>query len=772
MEKRIDEAKKNMKLIVEDVKARQYNFSVRVAIVAYRDLHDFDTNFEILDFVQVDEDNKTSSYRKIDKFLSELKTYDGDDFCEDVIGGMKKAIQILNNIQGLLLTFFIGDSPSHGKQYHDLGKQSDNLYEEIQPNTLENLMSQYKSKHKKQYFICLKIAKYNDKMYEIMGKHYGENFQIAECYNVKDFLNVVLTTSRNAITTYQRTNHIGKQKAQQMAKYLDEKIGKQFQKSADQAKKFDQSLKGQANNDYFIVKAIRYQPTYKSIMQTSRKILNNNERYDWRKFQYHNDKSNVELRISKEFDSDKKGTSCSVFKGYDRNNCTNIMIKLPLVQLNLEEQKKYAKNRQFQGVLAYILSRMFRIQCVKFNMFPPLTYVMPIRFELEEPFKGFKHVYGEIEIEGGDWKKHTNNAGYTSNNFYPTISHFTYEFTKHVFMLTDIQGEDIVLSDPAFHSEPFNLIKDLTNLGKDGIMRFFGLQHLTCNTLCQKLKLGQYDLEKDSTKVREYEELKYNLPSDTQLLMIACDICTIITFKTYIKVKEEIEEDGNQLLCHKCASTYKIFEETSCGRCKRNFNYNRIYWEGIQDAKPGQCQSCVMDKLEWQRKNNCYDDDSEEESKESVKMEQAKQSSHRNSYQPQNTQGNQGNPNYNFNSTAPIGYYQPKKERNEPKQNEYRPNSIERNTRHGHRGNSMTRTSRYHEETKQPSVNINIPADQLHNFKNGKLTAEEFLQQLLQDQQQQTPQNQPSRTNNRGGYRGKNFIPGFRGHRGRGRGGQ
>eukprot|EP00347_Sterkiella_histriomuscorum_P001900 403370239 len=590
MQEYIDEAKASMHKIIQEVKMLQQNHTVKVAIVSYRDDVKNPEKYETLSFVQIEKGNLTEQIQPITEFLSNLKAQGGADPCEDVIGGMKLALELITDLKGLLLTFFIADHPSHGKWYHDLGVINDNNYEDIPKNSLETLMSQYRKKHSQQFFCCLKLTKENDKMYDIMSKHYGDGFEIRELNNITKFLELVLLSTRLSISKYNMSCTNVKFLAESKASDLQRELEISKNQRHSKTRFIDQNLSEEELSQYFIVNAKRFKPSYKSIMKIYQEIMKKQEKFNWEKFYYddRNDVENVELRISKNFEIDKEGTSCKVYKCLDRSDFTRMIMKLPKEKLSEQKQIEYVKNRQFQGLLACILTRIFRVQCVSFKLFPPLSYVLPIRYELEQPFNGCTHIYAEIEIDCEQWTKFTNNAGYSINNFYPTISHFTYETTRHVFMLTDIQGEGIVLSDPAFHSKPRQLIKDRTNLGKE--------------------ELDQFHIYAVDPKDRQYELLQIELSQDTLVLMLVCDICAEISSKTYGQVKKEIQEDGNQLLCSECTKIYKLFKEKNCKRCKKRFKYNKIYWREIDCSVPDLCKGCEKEKKECKKKGKRFND--------------------------------------------------------------------------------------------------------------------------------------------------------------------
>ena len=62
-----------------------------------------------------------------------------------------------------------------------------------------------------------------------------------------------------------------------------------------------------------------------------------------------------------------------------------------------------------------------------------------------------------------------------------SFSHFSHLFSWGLFMITDLQGAGLLLSDPAIHSENKNLFKENTNLGEKGIALFYVAQHPKCN---------------------------------------------------------------------------------------------------------------------------------------------------------------------------------------------------------------------------------------------------------------------------------------------------
>ena len=99
------------------------------------------------------------------------------------------------------------------------------------------------------------------------------------------------------------------------------------------------------------------------------------------------------------------------------------------------------------------------------------------------------------EFVEGVFKKWSNNEGYVNINDYAHLlnafSHWTYSYTDEYLIVTDLQGfiyknNDYILTDPAILSADVDRFGS-TNLGSNGIKHFF-MNH-RCNQICKKLNL-------------------------------------------------------------------------------------------------------------------------------------------------------------------------------------------------------------------------------------------------------------------------------------------
>ena len=113
----------------------------------------------------------------------------------------------------------------------------------------------------------------------------------------------------------------------------------------------------------------------------------------------------------------------------------------------------------------------------------------------------------------GPYVKYNSNNGFVNKDEYAAslnaFSHWTYQVTDGYLMVVDLQGVRITnptgpkftLTDPALHCKDLTRFCS-TNLGKDGMHRFFRTHH--CNSICKAMNLQPHRHQpKSSTMIEQ-----------------------------------------------------------------------------------------------------------------------------------------------------------------------------------------------------------------------------------------------------------------------------
>ena len=96
---------------------------------------------------------------------------------------------------------------------------------------------------------------------------------------------------------------------------------------------------------------------------------------------------------------------------------------------------------------------------------PPIFFLPPTIYKLSEPFNGVSYIYAEPKIDMNQWAKQTSNYTFCRSQIMASFTHFSDFHSYGLFMITDLQGSGLLLSDPAIHSRDKKLFKESTNLG-------------------------------------------------------------------------------------------------------------------------------------------------------------------------------------------------------------------------------------------------------------------------------------------------------------------
>ena len=175
----LEEAKNNIKSIIEEIIDNNPGSKIRVSFIGYRD------------YLEINEERKynskefTEDINEIYDFISKLSCWGGGDVPEDVVGALKEALNMKweSNSKYAIL---VCDAPCHGKKYHSV---SYDRFSDGDPTgvTLEEMMKKFYEKGIT--FYCLEIDYTTETMFKIMKEVYNDDnkFHIEKLNNTSQF---------------------------------------------------------------------------------------------------------------------------------------------------------------------------------------------------------------------------------------------------------------------------------------------------------------------------------------------------------------------------------------------------------------------------------------------------------------------------------------------------------------------------------------------------------------------------------------------------------
>lgn len=160
----LNEAKKSIKNIIEEITDNNPGSKIRISFIGYRDFFEKDEKREY------DAQEFTEDLNEFNNFISKLDCNGGGDEPEDIIGALRQALK-MNWLSNSKYAVLVSDAPCHGKQYHDISydKFSDGDPEGI---PLEDVMKQFYEKGIT--FYCIEINNTTKKMFNIMKEVYND----------------------------------------------------------------------------------------------------------------------------------------------------------------------------------------------------------------------------------------------------------------------------------------------------------------------------------------------------------------------------------------------------------------------------------------------------------------------------------------------------------------------------------------------------------------------------------------------------------------------
>ncbi|KAK4163941.1 hypothetical protein QBC43DRAFT_212132 [Cladorrhinum sp. PSN259] len=597
----IEAAKNQVRTIVSDIGNAFYNEAeIRIAVVSYKD-HSDSPNIEFLDF--------TTSVSAVYSFLDRLKASGGSDAPEDVLGGLRQALDASWRHQTRCI-IHIADAPPHGRTLHDFRDNADSYAtpgSEPHGLTHQSLLPRLVSLHIN--YALLRINNSTDRMAYTFLQAYGAAAADGALLPTNKYAgSVVSGTGRGAAgsllfreaelgTTFAALRYLvvkavtasASRTAVRHVTWMDKKnpgsglvpITELSEAETavdsvpldsspaqwDSESWFDETLTLHG----FSLEAIVHEATTLDDMMASDESIG---------------VSVLHLTVKKRKNPFAQGALRLAFHARTAASTAHYVVK---TSKRREELPVFVEEMRCQA-----LAKSFALE---FNSFFDGEHT--IDFVTTTCFKGCSSSADAascISLEpflDGKYVKYNGNAGFVdekddspANRAAQAFSHFTFERSKGRFLVCDLQGVGEFLTDPVVHTADENRFKlSRTNLGLEGMKLFF-MSH-QCNDECRRLGLrsSQDTLKSDTPIFRE------SWPPMAEAVCCSNKMCERILRRGEAN---SVERYPGYHWCHECLPQLEAFMvKWVCaedGPPTHDFEVSRFFYESQGLPVPRKCQ--------------------------------------------------------------------------------------------------------------------------------------------------------------------------------------
>ncbi|KAJ3433136.1 alpha-protein kinase vwka [Anaeramoeba flamelloides] len=444
------------KIIDEILTDKRYqDYTLRIAFVGYRDYGV--KRFEIIDFVKKDQ------IKSFKERIKKVKLLNNADYAEDVFGGLHMALTLQWESFSKLLIHF-ADAPGHGSEFWSIDD----------PDMTQKFDDRYASTGDpdKRDAETLLLALRKRRIYYTFAKINGTtNTMIKKFKSIYDRTDTLLFIETQEM----------EQEAQNFVRIVVESVQKTINRTNQITQSFQQSIMShllhqQSNKDSNVM--------WQDIEEVAISRISNSNSISTlmhrpKDIEWIREKGQAE--ISKEpFAS---GQARMVYKLLYHNKKCLLVAKYFLdPPKEMEEEKQLIE----KDIVSQIISKRV---AKKFNLKKPdqsVDFIEPVLIDFYDRDQ-YRYCYCEAFLEG-KYKKYSSNNGWkdNDNSSYSAhaFSHFSWQFSKQNYIITDLQGVNYILTDPAIQTKTGDF--SITDLGlKEGIKAFFG-DHV-CNVICQQV---------------------------------------------------------------------------------------------------------------------------------------------------------------------------------------------------------------------------------------------------------------------------------------------
>ena len=625
----LNEAKKNIKKIIEEIYDNNPGSKIRISFIGYRDFID---EKEVRKYDNIE---FTENLEEFNNFLSKLDCSGGGDEPEDVVGALQQGLNMKweSNAKYAVL---VADAPCHGKNYHNI------TYDKF-PNgdpsgvKLEDVMKQFYEKNIT--FYCIEINNNTRTMFNIMKNMYNdkEKFHVEKLGNSVDQFSFFVTFSASVLLGNEKYRKV--KFSEILKNYRDETINKIMEKylkqninnnstnidsamtsqlisqienlnlGGEDKKLFDfinrmsdLSLSGENNSNNFNLNEktkndnnnndyIKVDLNEENIKKMESKIVNYNlhslyyEKNSGRINDWVNPtflEKNFKTKLQLSFSSFKKNLDKKIYEFHFIDNILNKEKtgKIPFL-INKSEYNnpsEYIKKVAYEDLICEQMADYFNIlineklpnlkQFIKFQRHILYEINLDNSTLLDDFFLNNKYIISEDSTS-----IQLNTSVPPTKRVLQNFSHFSYQISGGQLFVTDINYDKELKKVTEYK------IYNLKGEGYKKILEFFS-NHI-CDNTCKILKLANPRKKLNPINVNE------NFFMDRYTLDIyLCECCSCP-----IQPKEESEENKNCGFCTWKKAQSKI--NVVCSKCKFPFFYS-TYTHNCQFINyPDKCPKCI-----------------------------------------------------------------------------------------------------------------------------------------------------------------------------------
>ena len=626
----LNEAKKNIKKIIEEIYDNNPGSKIRISFIGYRDFID---EKEVRKYDNIE---FTENLEEFNNFLSKLDCSGGGDEPEDVVGALQQGLNMKweSNAKYAVL---VADAPCHGKNYHNI------TYDKF-PNgdpsgvKLEDVMKQFYEKNIT--FYCIEINNNTRTMFNIMKNMYDdkEKFHVEKLGNSVDQFSFFVTFSASVLLGNEKYRKV--KFSEILKNYRDETINKIMEKylkqninnnstnidsamtsqlisqienlnlGGEDKKLFDfinrmsdLSLSGENNSNNFNLNEkikndnnnnndyIKVDLNEENIKKMESKIVNYNlhslyyEKNSGRINDWVNPtflEKNFKTKLQLSFSSFKKNLDKKIYEFHFIDNILNKEKtgKIPFL-INKSEYNnpsEYIKKVAYEDLICEQMADYFNIlineklpnlkQFIKFQRHILYEIDLDNSTLLDDFFLNNKYIISEDSTS-----IQLNTSVPPTKRVLQNFSHFSYQISGGQLFVTDINYDKELKKVTEYK------IYNLKGEGYKKILEFFS-NHI-CDNTCKILKLANPRKKLNPINVNE------NFFMDRYTLDIyLCECCSCP-----IQPKEESEENKNCGFCTWKKAQSKI--NVVCSKCKFPFFYS-TYTHNCQFINyPDKCPKCI-----------------------------------------------------------------------------------------------------------------------------------------------------------------------------------